>query len=130
MGKVSVVRSQRGCMRFCYVEPATAPRTPKRFRCQPDVADAEVWQAHGDNKHERDMKRMMIRPRFKSVRYGTPDYCRLDDGCAEAIRRGADDQSEMGVYHDLFTPQREINLRTRLEEYTPAGASADIIYMT
>jgi hypothetical protein len=34
----------------------------------------------------------------------------------------------MGVFHDLFQPQRSANLRARLEEYTPAAMEAGIIY--
>ena len=45
----------------------------------------------------------------------------------EEIKRGADDESEMGVFHDLFQPQREANLRTRLDEYIPARADVGII---
>ena len=45
-----------------------------------------------------------------------------------ADRRGADDESEMGVYHDLFQPQREANLRTRLDEFTPAGMTAGLFF--
>jgi hypothetical protein len=48
--------------------------------------------------------------------------------CAEEITRGADDESEMGVFHDLHQPQRAANLRARLDEYTPAGMEACIIY--
>jgi len=32
------------------------------------------------------------------------------------------------VFHDLFQPQREANLRTRLDEYTPAEMQAGIIF--
>ena len=49
-------------------------------------------------------------------------------GCAEEIRRGAEDGSEMGAFHDLFQPQREDNLRARLDEYTPAGSDAGLIF--
>jgi hypothetical protein len=70
-----------------------------------------------------------VRPRFNSTRYGTPDYCQLADDCAEEITRGADDESEMGVFHDLYQPQRLANLRARLDEYTPASTDAAIIFM-
>jgi hypothetical protein len=50
--------------------------------------------------------------------------------CADDIKRGADDQSEMGAYHDLFQPQREANLRARLDEYTPAGMDVGIIFVS
>jgi hypothetical protein len=34
----------------------------------------------------------------------------------------------MGTFHDLFQPQREANLRARLDEYTPAGMEAGILF--
>lgn len=34
----------------------------------------------------------------------------------------------MGVYHGLFQPQREANLRTRLDEYTPAGMTVGLFF--
>jgi hypothetical protein len=43
---------------------------------------------------------------------------------------GADDEAEMGVFHHLMQPQREINLRTRLREYLPFGLEAGILYAT
>ena len=49
-------------------------------------------------------------------------------GTAAEIVRGASDESEMGVFHDLFEPQRAANLRARLEEYTVAGFSTGIIF--
>ena len=71
-----------------------------------------------------------MRPRFNSTRYGEPAYCQLAESCAPEIRRGADDESEMGAFHDLFQPQREANLRARLDEFTPAGAEAGLIFAT
>jgi hypothetical protein len=56
-----------------------------------------------------------------------PTYCQLAEHCADEIKRGADDESEMGAFHDLFQPQREANLRARLEEYIPARADVGII---
>ena len=45
---------------------------------------------------------------------------------AGARTRGADDEAEMGAFHDLYQPQRIANLRARLDEYTPAGIDAGI----
>jgi hypothetical protein len=42
-GKIRVARRQIGCMRFCYV-PAGS-RTPRRYRCQPDLAEREARAA-------------------------------------------------------------------------------------
>jgi hypothetical protein len=69
---------------------------------------------------------LRIRPVFQSLRFGDPGYCRLDDSCPVEIREGADDGSEMGVFHDLFQPQRIANLRTRFEEYLRFGLESAI----
>jgi hypothetical protein len=115
-------------VRFCYV-PAGS-RTPRRYDCQPDLA-VSALRANGiPTQAERERAEMSVRPHFNSVRYGTPAYCQLAETCPVEISRGADDESEMGVYHDLFQPQREANLRARLDEFTPAGVDAGIIFAT
>jgi hypothetical protein len=67
-------------------------------------------------------------PDFNSTRYGTPGYCQLASACAPEISAGADDESEMGVFHDLYQPQRAANLTKRIAEYTPAGMDVGIIF--
>lgn len=140
-GVVNVARRQYGCMRFCYVPPAS--RTPRRYHCQPDLVEqaaeqTQRLQAEGQAVSAdklaaeiavaQQRERERVRPRFNSERYGTPQYCQLAHACADEIKRGAEDESEMGVFHDLFQPQRAANLRARLDEYTPAGMSAGITY--
>jgi hypothetical protein len=112
-GQLRVARRGVGALRFCYVPPGS--RTPRRHRCRPDHSDGAGPQ---------------LRPLLSSERYGTPAYARLSDACPPEIRRGADDGSEMGVFHDLYEPQREDSLRARLAEYTPAGTDAGIIPVT
>jgi len=138
MGSVLACRKQRGCMRFCYVAPGS--RTPRRYECQPDLVENAVRAHFGNGNlsaqqaHERDLmlerERLRVQPVFNSTRYGTSTYCQLADACACEIKRGADDESEMGVFHDLYQPQRAANLRARLDEYAPAGMSAGIIYVS
>lgn len=127
---VNVARRQLGCMRFCYVPHGC--RTPKRYRCQPDTAVQAlrdfVAPAAVDPELIENEKFRLI-PHYTARRYGTPGYGQLAAHCAEEIRRGADDEAEMGVYHDLFQPQREDNLSARLDEYTPAGTEAGIIFI-
>ncbi|NEZ58030.1 hypothetical protein, partial [Adonisia turfae] len=65
-----------------------------------------------------------------SRRYGDPAYGQLSQRCAEEIRQGADDEAEMGVFHDLYQPQRETNLRVRLDEYLRFSLEAGIFYIT
>ena len=68
--------------------------------------------------------------RFISLRYGVAVYCQLARATADAIRRGADDESEMGAFHALFPAQREANLQIRLREFLRVGLAAGIFYET
>lgn len=115
-----VLRRQAGCVRFCFVPRGS--RTPQRFHCQPDLA----WAAAGVSQREREVLRVL--PRFRSTRYPSPNYLRLADTCCDEIGRGASDGSAMGVYHDLFEPQREANAAARLQECVPAGSDAGVIH--
>ena len=137
---LNVARRQPGCMRFCHVPFGC--RTPRRYHCQPDLvaqaieeklraeaaANGETPPAQEELDAAKARERLRVKPQFNSQRYGTPTYCQLTDTCAEEIKRGADDESEMGAFHDLFQPQREANLLARLEEFTPAGMDAGIIH--
>ena len=132
---VHVARRQIGCMRFCYVPSGC--RTPRRFSCEPDNVLKIIAERFGRNEItavERDQlqreERLRVKPLMNSARYGRPDYCQLASYCAPEIVRGADDESEMGVFHDLFQPQRGANLRARLDEYLPAGMDAGTINAT
>ena len=69
-------------------------------------------------------------PAFTSLRYADPGYCQLRISAPEQIRVGADDQAEMGAFHDLFQPQRESNIRARLREYLRFGLEAGVFYQT
>ena len=75
------------------------------------------------------MRRATV-PRFTSMRFGDPAYLQMSIATPDAIRRGADDESEMGVTHLLFTPQRESNLLLRLDEYLRFGLEAGFFYAT
>jgi hypothetical protein len=108
---VSIARRQSGCVRFSYLPPGS--HTPTRFHCEPETS--------GDPNR--------VRPAFTSTRYGIAGYAQLSLDCPDEIRRGADDGSEMGAFHDLFQPQREDNLLLRLDEYTPAGCDAGLIFV-
>jgi hypothetical protein len=48
----------------------------------------------------------------------------------DSIRRGAEDGGEMGGFHFVLAPQRETDLRVRLQEYTPVGLEFGIFYET
>lgn len=103
-----VQRRQEGCVRFCYVPPGSI--APRRFHCVPnDAAPAAL-------------------PLFTSLRYGDPGYAQLRRTTSLAIRSGGDNDSEIGVLNALFQPQREANLRLRLDEYLRFGLHAGLFF--
>lgn len=108
---VRAERRQVGCVRFSYL-PLNS-RAPGRHRCQPDAAVDPS-----------------IAPEFTSLRFGVASYCQLSASAPDPIRRGADDESEMGAFHHLFAPQRETNLRIRLKEFLRVGLEAGVFYET
>ncbi|MEA2114338.1 MAG: hypothetical protein U9P36_03000 [Thermodesulfobacteriota bacterium] len=103
-----VEQRQKGCVRFSFVPRGS--RTPQRYHCQPEASDLQT------------------RPHFTSLRYGNPGYCQLRQATPDSIRCGAHDESEMGVMHCLYQPQRETNLKIRLDEYLRFGLKAGIFY--
>jgi hypothetical protein len=105
-------KKQQGCVRFSHLPLSS--QAPRRFRCQPTSAEDEL----------------RVRPQFTSLLYGDPGYGQLSLRCAREIREGADDEAEMGVFHDLFQPQRETNLRVRLKEYLRFRLEAGVFYVT
>jgi hypothetical protein len=103
-------RKQTGCVRFSFL-PFDAI-VPRRYRCQPDSPE----------------NARRLAPQFTSLNYGRPAYGQLSSSTADAIWRGADDESEMGAFHHLYAPQRDRNLRIRLREYLRVGLEAGLIY--
>lgn len=112
MSRVISDRKQTGCVRFSYLPLDSA--VPRRYHCQP-VSEADA---------------LRVRPQFTSLRYGEPGYGQLAQRSTLEIRTGADDESEMGAFHDVYQPQRETNLRARLDEYLRFGLEAGIVYAT
>ncbi|GAC1392960.1 MAG: hypothetical protein NVSMB38_18610 [Ktedonobacteraceae bacterium] len=109
---IYAAKRQDGCVRYSYLpEKRSIPRT---YQCQPQTpADAQ-----------------RVHPLFTSLRYGDPGYCQLSQRTVLEIRAGADDDAEMGVFHDLHQPQREGNLQLRLKEYLSFRMQTGLFYMT
>jgi hypothetical protein len=107
---VKAQRLQQGCVRFSYIPLGS--KLPLAYHCQPSASVDAV----------------RVRPVFTSLQYGDAGYGQLSTHCAVEITQGADDEAEMGAFHDLYQPQREANLRTRLDEYLRFGLEAGIFY--
>lgn len=133
---VRVQRRQTGCVRFSWLPLASV--APRRHRCQPDTEIAKQIDARTKGPPLSDAARAAISaevaarlvPAFTARRYGLPGYGQLRASAPAEIRTGADDGSEMGAFHSLFAPQRETNLRVRLDEYLRFGLEAGIFYVT
>jgi len=134
-----VQRRQTGCVRFSWV-PYGPSRTPRRYRCQPDMeiaaAIAEKKKLLGRDLLDPETFQVVslvtswLVPSYTSVHYGDAAYAQLHLHAPKQIARGAEDGSEMGAYCHLKQPQRENNLLTRLDEYLPFGLQPGIIYVT
>jgi hypothetical protein len=135
---VRAVLRQQGCMRFTFVP--TGSVVPRRYRCQPQLAIdqqlAATQAAQGARLSESQrtliatrIRRWLI-PSFTALSASHPAYCQLHGSVPEEIRRGASHGGEMGVYHLLHQPQRETNLRIRIEEYLRFGLEAGVFFET
>ncbi len=134
-------RRQAGCVRFSFVPEGSV--TPRRFRCQPDLeiqtetdAAEKIAEAGGTTLTTvqkdaiRDDILAWLQPAFNDIHYGLPAYGQLAIACPVQIKTGAEDGSEMGAFSFLKQPQRETNLRVRLQEYLPFGLETGFIYVT
>lgn len=120
-----VVAEQRqtGCVRFSHVPDGS--RTPRRFRCQPDLALKDVT-----DPDETRRIRAFLMPIFTSDEYGDPAYMQLDEAVAEEIYTGASDAAEMGAFNHLKQALRQTNLRQVLRDYLRFGLEAGIFHAT
>ena len=115
-------------------------RTPRRFRCQPDLAvDAAPsrtpWSATPrlTPAERTQIAQLCSGLPAAGILRGTvrpPGVCpaAFVEPAGDSDR--AEDGSEMGAFSHVKQPQRESNLRIRLQEYLPFGLQAGIIYAT
>jgi hypothetical protein len=133
-GKVEVERRQKGCMRYSYAPLES--QVPRKFRCQPELAlkqraeELELESPADLDEVEKVRILDTLRPEFSSRRYSQPGYAQLSLTCPNEIRKGAENGSEMGVFHHLMQPQREANLQASLDDYLRFGLEAGIFYVT
>lgn len=147
---VRVERRHVGCVRYSYLPEGS--KTPRRFRCQPDLAIARavhealeaLARARGlasiadlppaDARQVEILQstRMQeaLEPRFTSTRWGHPGYGQLRRDVAREISTGAEDGSEIGAFQHLHEPKRRRQLALLLEEYLRFGLDAGLFFLT
>ncbi|MBC7819605.1 MAG: hypothetical protein IAG10_22210 [Planctomycetaceae bacterium] len=108
-------------------------RTPPRFKCVPEPVPSTDKPACSTGcgsvtTTPSEPAMTVLLPKFVGTEYGQPGYGELSLDCDRRILRGAEDESEVGVFHDLYRPQRDAALRARLQEYTPAEMQSAVLY--
>ena len=129
MNPLYVERRQSGCVRYCSLHEDS--QTPRRFRCQPDLA---IQLKNSDEPSPHDgfsdaLTRERVRPTFASKSPFHPAYLRLRTEAPAEVRTGAEDGSEMGALFHLKQAQREANLRTNLNEYLRFGKEVGVFFV-
>jgi hypothetical protein len=118
-GPLTAEQHQQGCLRFCYVAPGG--QIPRPFRCQPRLALEGV----ADPLVQTAIRRR-IQPHHVASSFGTPGFGLLDPEAAIELRTGAEDGSELGVFHHLQQWRREARLRDALQRYLRFGLEAGL----
>lgn len=108
LGRLIARQRQTGCVRYCYLGQGSLP--PATHACL----------------HE-DGSAASTRPQFISTRYSEPSYCRLTTKNDRAIKRGASDGGEMGVFHCLDESRRLDALRRACEGFLPEQYQLQLI---
>ena len=136
-GTITSQQRQVGCVRYSYLPVAS--ETPRRFRCQPDLAiDQAVGAAESQNpgltpaainQITQSIEASLL-PMFTSRVPGQPGYGQLADATPDEIRYGAEEGNEMGVFFALYGAIRESNLSFRLNEYLRIGLEVGVIHAT
>jgi hypothetical protein len=134
-GQAHFERTQAGCVRYSYVPIGST--TPRRFRCQPDLAidTALAMAANAGSSLDSAAQAAItadvasrLSPIFASRKPGTGEYLQLADAGPPEIASGAESGDEMGVFHGLYNGRRESNLEYRLTEYLRIGLEAGVIH--
>ena len=119
---VTIEQQQDGCVRFSYV-PVDS-RTPRRFRCQPDLA---IEEAAGTAAAA--LVRLRVRPQFISVDVHAPGFLLLDALTPAAIRGAAEDGGEPGCWNHLQHGLRLANLNNALPQFLRFGLEPGVFFL-
>jgi hypothetical protein len=133
-GGLVVVERQRGCLRYSYVRQRPSNRTPRRFRCQPDLALTARAEALGLpsasalSATERARVIARVQPSYTSSNAEDAGFAQLRRATPLELREGAEDGAEMGVFRHLQQPSRASNLTASLQDYLRLGLEAGVFF--
>jgi hypothetical protein len=147
---VRVERRNVGTVRYSYLPGGS--ETPRRFRCQSDLAlsqairdalealarvrglaspaDLPAADTAAVEALQSARVEAALAPRFTSTRWGQPGYGQLRGDTAREILTGAEDGSEIGVFQHLHEPERRRQLALLIEETLRFGLDAGLFFLT
>ncbi|MGD9526647.1 hypothetical protein [Pseudonocardia sp.] len=111
---------QQGFVRYSYLPDA--PKSPRRYRCQPDLAVADLDPA------DQPVAKARLRPSFESETLGQPGFLVLSPSAPIELRTTAADGGEPGVWHHLGHTQRMANLNAALRHDLRFGLAAGAVF--
>lgn len=95
-GALVADRRQNGCIRYSWL--GAGAQTPRRFH-----------SLGADNDDPP--------PQFVSTVFGGPGFAQQSAACPSSIAQGANDDAEMGAFHDVQQPLRLAAIRSLFDEY-------------
>ncbi|UAK23285.1 hypothetical protein [Sphingomonas nostoxanthinifaciens] len=125
---VTVARRQTGCVRYSAI--AAGSTTPRRYRCQPDLAIAARAKALGLEMLAPDDAAAValgLVPVFLDTDGDEPTLGLLSPLCAPAIRAGGEGGKEMGAFAATGEPMRVANVTALFADYLPAALEGAIL---
>jgi hypothetical protein len=130
--RVTVQRTQAGCVRYSYVHDCYAPngsRVPRRFRCLPDLARAAAREKTGAplGPVEAAAADLSVRPLFLDTALDEPTCAMLHPLASDRLRLGGEGEVEIGALALAAEGVRMANIRRLFDEALPFGLEAGLI---
>lgn len=121
---LTVTRTQAGCLRYSSLAPLS--QTPRRFRCQPDLALATAAERKGAplTPVEAAFARLAARPLLLDDSLDEPTCGLLHPLCPAGVRDGGEGGTEMGAFGPWGASLRRANLASLFDDFIPFGLEA------
>lgn len=124
---LTVTRTQEGCVRYSSL--AALSQTPRRFRCQPDLALAAAAERKGSplTTAEAAAVRLSAQPLLLDDSLDEPTCGLLHPLCPAGIRDGGEGGTEMGAFGPWGASLRRGNLASLFDDFIPFGMEAAML---
>ena len=124
-GTVVVNDTHDGCFRFSAAAAISLPSPP----AGPNIIPAALTRLPSQFRSQL-FEGGLPNDVFVSKRFGDAGLAQLSAGAPDALRRGAENSSEIGVFSRVMAPILLDDLRAKLDEYRPIETIAQYIFET